>query len=536
MIGALASLLLALWLGRPSAPAVTLYGAAGSFGGLAHETRLARGGGFSVHAVAGWRFLPGQAAYFTAVGPPGTVFIANEPQSDNQALPTARQMAISVFTRSPERFRNIVIATSTGVREVSRPWPSQSREVGGADVSDLAAISANGSARVAFISALPYAGWDLSRNGVYPTLGYLSEGARGWFYDSSRSVTALAIAGSAGTRTGQPCPPETSAGGRPFADCRLPTELAALPRSRDLVITQYAPVGGTPSARSGGLMVLDPRGRVRATYAYPTVTLPGGETVDVHPREVDADPVSLPGHERFVVIFDSTTSAGLGTRLGPFAMQEFGFDAATGVITPLSAPVLSGQRAPDGNRLGFETAIYDRAGNLWAAQSENGTITGGPLVVYRRAPDGSTLARGGCAVEPTWSGSGWGTPCAPSSVISGAAGLGIVRSLNQDPATRAMLVATSSGYLLPVMTGDHGRRLAPLAPIDLGLNRLANRRSVALDIRKGSIDTAAGTLYLPVQQLETSRQCRSYPCAPQSLDQWLYAVDLKQVVVNPTRQ
>jgi hypothetical protein len=532
-VGLFAATLMAIGVAPAAAlasPTVSLYGASGSFGStLTGASQTPTGESFSTSPVPGWSFLPGEAAYFTTVGPDGTVFMANEPQTDNQTQPTATQAAISTFNPASDQFRNVVIPTSAGVTRVAGPWPSTSLSVGGADISDVVPTQVNGSDRIAFLSAEPYAGWNLAQDGVYPTLGYLSQGAGGWSYDASDSVSALSIARSATPQTGQTCTQETSADSQPFADCRMPTEMSVLASSHDLIVTQYA--SDIPGVTSGSLMVLDPQGHVLSTYAYPSITLPDGQVVDVHPREVDADPDSPAGDEHFVVVFDATTSSGSGaTQLGPFAMQEFSFDPATAAIIPLSAPILSGDSTPDGDPLGFETAEYDSSGDLWAAQSDNGTLTGGPIAIYRRQPDGSTLARPGCEVTAGWGGSGWGTTCAPDTEIAQSASLGIVRSLNLDPGTGAMLIATTSGYLLPVKTADGDQMLTPLPAIDLGLNELADRTTTALDLRKGSIDSTTHTLYLPVQQLQTAVECSNYPCAPQALDQWLYGINLDTVV------
>jgi hypothetical protein len=513
-----------------ASPTVSLYGAPGSFGStLSGVSQTPTGESFSTSPVPGWAFLPGEAAYFTTVGADGTVFMANEPQTDNQMQPTATQAAISTFDPASDQFRNVVIPTSSGVTSVAGPWPSTRLAVGGADISDVVPTQVDGSNRIAFLSAEPYAGWNVGQDGVYPTLGYLSQGADGWAYDASDSSTALSIARSATPQTGQTCTQETSADSQPFADCRMPTEMSVLASSHDLVVTQYA--SNTPSATSGSLMVLDPQGQVLSTYVYPRIVLPDGQVVDVHPREVDADPDSSGGDEHFVVVFDSTTTSGSdATHLGPFAMQEFGFDPTTAAITPLSAPILSGDLAPNGDPLGFETAQYDSSGDLWAAQSDNGTLTGGPITIYRRQPDGSTLARPGCEVAADWGGSGWGTTCRPNAEVSQSASLGIVRSMNLDPGTGAMLIATMSGYLLPVKTADDDQTLTPLPAIDLGLNELADRTTTALDLRKGSIDSTTHMLYLPVQQLQTAADCSNYPCAPQALAQWLYGINLDSIV------
>ena len=513
---------------KPPLPArertVRLYGADGSFGRAARLSHVASGQSFGVVGVPGWAFVPGEAAYFTAVGPDGTVFIANEPQNDNQVFPTAREMVVSEFSPARDRFANLVIPTSTGQTDVAGPWPSHTLRVGGADIADLQPIDVNATEQIGFLSAQPYEGWNISKNGVYPTLGYLTHGRRGWSYDAATSVSALSIARSATADTGQPCNQQTSADGQPFADCRLPTEMDQLPHSHDLVITQYA--SNIPGGTSGQIMVLDTAGRMLASYSYPAISLPDGRTVDVHPREIDADPASPANDEHFVVIFDSST----GSQSGPFAMQEFTYHAATATITPLSAPVLTGDTARDGTALGFETARYDNHGDLWAAQSQTGTLTGGPIAVYHRTPTGVTLARAGCTVPPTWNGTQWASRCPPDTRITQTTTLGIVRSINQDPATGAMLLATMSGYLLPIQTASNGTTLTPERPVDLALNTLTDRTSTLTGIRKGSIDPTTHTLYLPIQQIERAGACGARACAPRRLAQWLVAINLDQVV------
>jgi hypothetical protein len=512
-------------------PVATLYGAAGSFGQLETPARVAGGARTTVTlAIPGWGFAPGEAAYFTAVASDGTVFVANEPQTDDQTRPTAQEMAISAFTPASGRFETIVIPTSTGATRTTGPWPNASDLVGGADIADLGLTSADGSQRLAFLSAMPYEGWSIAADGVYPTLGYLSEGKGGWSYDAAASESALTISRSATPTSGEPCAPEVSADGLPFADCRLPAEMDTLAGSRDLVVTQY--VGSTPQDISGGLMVLNRTGAVAATYAYPPIVLGTGEVVDVHPREVDADPVTSGGVERFVVIFDTSTGSGSTAATGPFVIQEFGYEPGSDRIVPLSAPVLSGDRAPDGRPLGVETAAYDSAGNLWAAQSENGTLTGGPLAVYRRRANDATLARPGCTVPASWTGEGWGATCRPDAQVRRTATLGVVRSLDEDPRTHAMVAATLGGDVLAVRTSRTGAPTGSQTLLALPLGALRNRATDEIGFRKGTIDPHTDTLYLPVQQLQSATDCPTYPCAPQPLDQWLYAVRLPQLLAG----
>ncbi len=93
--------------------AVRIYGAAGTFGQLASAPVTPTGQPLLTVPVDGWGFLPGQAAYFPTVAPDGTIVIANEPQTDNQLMPTARQMALTTFDPASRRFANTVVPTST---------------------------------------------------------------------------------------------------------------------------------------------------------------------------------------------------------------------------------------------------------------------------------------------------------------------------------------------------------------------------------------------------------------------------------------
>ncbi|MDO9353973.1 MAG: hypothetical protein Q7T55_09770, partial [Solirubrobacteraceae bacterium] len=391
--------------------------------------------------------------------------------------------------------------------------------------------------RIAFTSAMPYWGWDTATGGTYPTLGFLSRASTGtWKPDAARNVNALDIAKSSAESV---CTSRPNAAGHSVGDCQMPAEFAQLPRSGHLAVTQYAT--GDGSRPSGRISVLDTAGRPLATYAYPKITLPTGATLTVHPRELDADPLGRTGDERFVVIFDAVANEGTPRQsLSPFAIQEFRYDARRGTIVPTSLPVLSGDTSGDGTPFGFETAAYDERGNLWVAQSQVGTLQAGPLAIYARGSGATSVLtrRAGCAVDAAWSGRGWGTACPPDERIAEAAPLGIGRSLLEDRGTGAMVLATMSGYLLPVAPVDAAATShVALAPIDLGLDRLADRTVRAIGPRKGVIDDTSRTLWLPIQQLATPATCASWPCEPESLDQWLYGVDLKTVIgpVTPAR-
>lgn len=501
--------------------------------------------------MPGWRFLPGQAAYFPTVAPDGTVVIANEPQTDNQLLPTARQMALSTFSPATKHFANVVVPTSTGRTTLGGPWPNASGVVGGADVSDVGLVRTSSGTRVAFTSAMPFWGWQAARGGEYPTLGMLRRSSGGrWTVDRARSTSASELAAGAARRAkaarasaagakarraaravASACTVRSYPATGSYGDCRMPAEFAQLPRSGALAVTQYA--YEDPALPSGRISVLDPAGRVLASYPYPRITdEASGAALAVHPREVVADPLGRAGDERFVVIFDAEGGAGSGAPSVPGAIQEFRYDAAAGTLTPTSAPVLSGDRsaAGSGAALGFETAAYGADGALFVGQSQVGTLQAGALAIYHRAAGSRGVLgdRAGCSASSAWRGQAWGRACAPDERITAAANLGIARSLDLDPATGTVLLTTMSGSVLPVRTAADGTHAAG-RPIDLGLDRLADRSVLRIGPRKAALDAARHVLWIPIQQLATDRTCAAWPCAPASLDQWLYAVDLTQL-------
>lgn len=516
-------------------PRVQVFGRAGTFGGLAGARTTPSGDALATAAIRGWGFASGQAAYFPVVAPDGTVIIAGEPQTDDQLRPTSRQMVVSTFHPGTGRFANVVIPTSTGKTTLAGPWAAPGTVVGGGDISDIGVVRVGGEPRVMFTSAMPFWGWSAGRGGEFPTLGALQPLAQGiWAPDLRRSRTATQLASSAAqsrsARTREACVlrryPTTGA----FGDCRMPAEFAQLPASGALAVTQYA--FDDPARGSGRVSILDPRGGVLASLPYPTIKGAGGERLAVHPREVVADPRGTVGDERFVVIFDAELGAGrAGDPSVPGAAQEFRYDAAARTITPTSLPLLTGDQLA-GQPLGFETALYASDGSLWLGQSLVGTLQAGPVAVYRRAPGAaSPLAlRPGCAAPAGWSGGSWGRACAPDQRVGEAAPLGIARSLDEDPATGTILLTTMSGFVLPMRALSDGVRAG--RPIDLGLDRLADRSALRIGPRKAAFDGGRRSLWIPIQQLQTDRLCAAWPCPPRVLDQWLVEVDVRGLAAH----
>lgn len=534
-------------------PRIRMYGRSGSFGALGSATSTPSGDGIATAGVRGWGFMPGQAAYFPVVAPDGTVIIANEPQTDDQLRPTARQMVVSTFAPSTGRFANVVIPTSTGKTTLAGPWATPSLLVGGADVSDIGVIAGSNGPQVTFTSAMPFWGWRAGQGGEFPTLGVLRPRAGTWAVDARRSAYASTIATGARKRAQARRAAARAAGRRSkpqrrivaaartaaeacvlrrypttgtYGDCRMPAEFDQLPRSGALAVAQYG--FDDPARPSGRITMLSTGGQVLASLPYPAVRAPSGAPIRVHPREVVADPLGRPGDERFVVVFDVEDDQGRsGVAPSPGVLQEFRFDAASASVVATSAPIRTGD-AWGGQPLGVEIARYTADGTLWVGQSVIGTLQAGPLAIYRRGAGARGVLgdRPGCAAGSSAAAS-WGAACAPDDRVGEAAALGIARSLDEVPQSGLVVLTTMSGFVLPIRRP--APEVAPIAgrPIDLGLDQLVDRTQLRIGPRKAAFDPARGSLWIPIQQLATERTCATWPCPPQALDQWLAEVDLR---------
>ncbi len=477
----------------PGTPTETVYGASGSFGGLADMSVLPGGQSVSTDAVTGWGFLPGQAVVGAVLGPDGSIVMGGETQTGNQSQATANTMALSVFNPSAGSFQNVIVPTSTGRLAVDEP----SEPTGGADISALTAVPGKGGA-VAFLSAWPYRGWDATTLGQYPTFGYVTGSGSGTYH----VVPGSGLTASAVDSSSTACPQQSA--NPPINDCRGPSALAVLPSSGDLVVTQYYN-NVNASEDSGALMVVSPDGRLVSSYPYPNVSV-NGSPLYVYPREVDVDPSSTAGHERFAVIFDAFSDN--GQVQSSFPLQLFQFDAATGVISPESAPILPGQKV-GANDAYFETAHFDQHGNLWAAESLTNAISGGNIIEYTAATVTDALqSAGSCGARNGWAASQWGQTCSPDRTFSSSAGLGDVRSVTEDTATGDLYFATISGDLIPIRSrGQSGSLWAAGAPVDIGINSLVDRNQLSILPRQGVLDPTTGYLWLPVEQLESLAAC-----------------------------
>jgi hypothetical protein len=499
-----------------------VYGSAGSFGNLATASALPDGQSVATEAVSGWGLLPGQSVMGAVLGPDGSIVMGDETQTGNQAQATANTMALSVFNPSTTSFQNIVIPTSTGVTSVTQPeYPT-----GGADISAIASIPSQGN-RVAFMSAWPYRGWNATTLGQYPSFGYVAPSGSGsytYVSGSGRTASSVDPSGTACPAVPTPYTPEV-------AQCRGPSALEPLPDSGDMVAAQYYD-DVAAGQDSGALMVLNPQGQMVASYQYPNVSQ-NGSPVYAYPREITVDPTSTANHERFAVVFDIFRPNASGTLVqSTFTMQTFEFDAATETIQPQSEPFLPAQSV-GGNMAYFENAEFDQHGNLWAAESVVGSISGGNIVEYSANSVENRLASGSCSAQASWASTQWGAGCSPDVTITAAAGKGDVYSVNDDTVTGAMYFTTLSGILIPVTQVNGSWQAGTM--VDIGINSLVNRSFQGILPRQGALDSASGTLWIPIEQWESVAACdlptgqNSCLASPSVLDQWLIRIDLNDL-------
>jgi hypothetical protein len=486
-------------------PTVEMFGRPGSFGGLAGRSKVPTGQSFATAPVKNWGFGPGQSAYMSAVMQDGTVVVATTPYTDNQLQPTGTSMEICYLQPAQRNFRRMAIPTSTGARSVSGPGSA----FGGADIGDLQVIGSGASERLMFCSAAPYHGWNVNRYGQFPSFGSLRRsGAGGFQLTSAHTADQLARQ----PRAAAMMPAYTNGFGQSVHNSRGFCEMARLPRSGHMVISQYF---GDANLAEGGIVVVDSSGRVHASYQYPAIKY-NGLSIRCGVREVESDPSSKYGDERFVVVCDAVDP---NNRTVRFPVQEFSYDARNARITPTSVPV---QASADATRM--ETAKYGLDGTLYVARTKANGLSSDRVAVYRRG----TLARRAPA-RAGWATNGFNTVVTPDQFVNGSEATTLVRSMAVDPKTGAILTTGMSGTL-QALTGAVGR-VRVSAEVSLGLDLLANRSTHTIGVRKGSIDSARRALWIPIPQLATAGADQSYPWPRvPHLDQWMARVDLSRVV------
>ncbi len=509
--GATAAGLELLWPATKK-PVVRVFGAAGSFTGLAGLSHLPSGHRVATVTVPSWRFGPGQAAFECAVAKDGSVIMGTTPFTDDQLRPTAADMEIGVLDADGPSFTSVVIPSTTG--RTLLPGIGASG-LGGADVSGVVALPESATPRVLFVSTAPYHGWDAGAYGELPSIGELALSTSGWRYDPEVSWTADALAARCPAPIAATAFPSRGVGPR---DNRGTTAAAVLPRSGHVIVAQYF---GSDGGRSGGLLALDRDvNRVRGAWDNPAV-LVFGQPVLCHPRQLAADPSSAAGDERFVVIFDTFDAAG---RVVPFPIQEFSYRAETGTIRPVSTAVRAAQ---DGTRL--ELAVFLADGTLVVARTKPDGLSAATVVVYRKHRGERSLGR----YPPADTGGDldWGRTCQPDTAIAGTDRGGLVRSLSVDPQTGRVFLAGLNGLLQtvePPADRASGQWRAAV-PVDLALDLLRTPQHYPIGIRQGAVDERRRLLWLPCNQLTLG--LTPWPVTPFALDQWIFAIAIDAIAL-----
>jgi hypothetical protein len=450
------------------------------------------------------------------------------------SVPTAAELVVATYQPATNIYRNVRIHTSAGRDRVL----DRAGRPAAPSIADLEPVA--GGAAVAFTVWPTEADVDTARDGSWPVFGVLTTVDGRWQVAAINQWTAeqLRASGPAGP---QACPERPDPAVR--GECRGFTEMATMARSHDIIVAQYAAL---PQNRNGGLTALRLTGpdadgrfavRVMGHYMYPRVRDPGtpdpNDYLAIAPRAIEADPTSRLGDERFAVSLDIVNGT---SRHQPPVVQEFSYDAGTGAIRPVSAPLIPGDRVPDGGPFhGYGATLYDSGGNLWVTRSQG--LHSDKLAVYASVDGARRTGSGQCLFDPNRSmesyvttGSGrrvWGQACRPDYDILQAQGqlgsLGMV----EDPVSHDIVVLHFDGGLMAVRPSgsgtamtfqignlvDLGRKLLPIAETDFPDHRLAGvdgRHRLWLSGTQGRPDGVEVTL-----------------------DQWLYAVDLRDLFEPP---
>ena len=487
-------------------PTVQLYGRPGSFGSLGRLSRVSTGQTVGTVPISSWGFGAGQSAYMSAVTGDGTVVMATTPYTDNQLQPTSSTMEVCYVQPSQRRFTRVVVPTTRGDVSVSAPGSP----FGGGDIGDVQVVGSGGNEQVMFCSAAPYHGWDVNRFGQLPSLASLRSNGAGRL-NLQTYETGSVLASRSGTRAFTTEGYENTLG-QAVTNTRGLCEMALLPRSGHVVISQYF---GDSQTQQGALVVVDQSGRILASWQYPVATY-RGQAIKCLAREVESDPSSSYGDERFTLICDTFDAQ---NRTIPFPLQEFSYDARRATIRPTSTAV---QASADGSRM--ESAKYAPDGTLFVARTRFDGLRSDRVAIYRK---GALAAR--APATANWSTARWNVVAQPDQFVNGTDTTGLVRSIAVDPKTGSVLMTGISGQLQAL----HGRPGAVriVSTVDLGLNMLADRNTHALGVRKGSVDASRRILWIPIPQTATTATMAGYPWARlPMLDQWLCRVDLSRVV------
>lgn len=557
-------------------PTVKVHGKSGTFGDLGSITKTASGQSFATQPVTGWSFPSGREFWANARTADGSIIVAGGDQNACQPCQTASESAIGAFNPTSNTFTVTKLKTTIfdaggnptpGVEAPPTPGmvsdtvgdPAEQR--GGTSVSDVATFNSGNA--VAFVAWSDHLDHDVNQYGIWPAFGVLTKvngvwqvaNGSGWM--NQWTGKELRTSRPDSTKDEAACPENInqSVSGYPpvpvryagHSDCGSLNEIEALPPSGipntyDFVVTQYGDDNGdaTPAIR-GGVSVLrvagpDASGRYTAKvmdkFTYPLIpdrTTPSdpNDYLGISVMGVMAEPASssTPTDQRFTVNFDMWQKAGNPAQ--PTVFQELSYNATTGTITPISAPLLPGDNDTCGSPFGFKHVVYGSDGTLYATRF-GCNFTGGKLAVFPKVGGQRRLQSvAACAFSPatplenyqTTVGSYavWGKVCRPNYDIVQATALPFTIPA-ENPVTHDIVLTSIHGDLLPIRPSGSGTSMSfqvgNLVDVDHELlgHTTAGTSFLLSHGAFGSFDPD-GRLWLSVGEARTEQPCEgvTYP-------------------------
>lgn len=498
-------------------PAVRVYGAPGTFGSVRNP--LPSGQPFVTQPVTGWNPPAGTISWFTATAADGTVISGNFEQNLAGLWVTMDTMSLQAFNPATGSYNTIPITTSTGKRATKRT----TGEPGGAAVGDILAI--NGGNAIAFISPITHLSSSDPAMGTWPAFGILTKVNNQWRVASGNGWrnqwTGADLAASNPTIGADACPTDELGG----SSCRYPSQMALLPQSKDIVIAQYFPDENTPKA---GIVVLhvdgpDAAGRFTTSIKavgnirarMPDPACPGRPNLLLAPQAVRADPTGKLGDERFLLNYDifppDDPACADSSVQHPRAFEEWTYDAGSGSVRPVSAPMIPGDTNANGDFFGdVGSPLYDSDGNLWVARSH--VFEGGPVAVYANTNGARKFGGPECPFDPNapresyvTSRNGktaWGQTCRPDYDIMQPRAIPLA-NLAQDPKTKTVILVPgiSATNAVAIRRSGYGKAMTFTVGnlLDGGFDGLAIPQGGFRNTGVSAVD-ASGRLWMAIGQ------------------------------------
>jgi hypothetical protein len=477
----------------------TYYGASGTFGGIDLLLKLPTGQTVRTVPVASWAFGDGHSIGWVAVMSDGQVVMPGSWFNGSGLISSSIDCSYCTFDPATATFARVVIPTTTGDTSVLEDGLT----VGGANIVMAVAAAISGVEHVIFCGANPYpggngAGWQIgapANNGLYYGLPSGKKVAGSWVFDSAKSWTTDAMhASSSAGATAFPAG-GTNPHGETWYSNRIAAQIAVLPASGMVVMTEYFSDG-----TNSHIVVIDPAtGVVQADFTVPST--PGG--LGGHdPRDVKACPTSLINAEEFCVTYDDW----IGGHTAPnYTAQLFSYNHSTKTVTALSSAFMAQADAKMG------AAGYSSDGDLMFSQAKSVGFGSKPQVAYARDANGQLAP-----ARTAWSGAPFGTVIPPDISIAMPAGItapwgGPI----QDPTTKAMFQVDLNGVVVPLLLSGSGSSLAIKlgTPVDLGLAgylRQSYRGTILPFV--GCVDDDLRRLWIPIAQTgDPNKSLGSYP-------------------------